>query len=82
MDGSKAADAAAKAAARALRLSRNEWSTKYFAIAIGAIMTLFAIWHWSSVIYFHYGPKRSHPTLARKYRYAHSYHPFSTTLMV
>ncbi|KUM60846.1 hypothetical protein ACN42_g6295 [Penicillium freii] len=39
---------AAKAAAKALRLYNNVWSIKYFAIAIGSIMVLFAIYHWSS----------------------------------
>jgi hypothetical protein len=63
---------AAKAAAKVLRLSHNEWSNKYFAIAIGAIMILFAVFHWSSVLYFHYGPKKRHPALTRKYRYVHS----------
>ena len=50
----KAAKAAAKAADKALRLSNNVWSNKYFAISMGAIMVLFAIYHWSSVIHFHY----------------------------
>jgi hypothetical protein len=72
MSDSKTAKAAAKAAAKALRLSHNEWSNKYFAIAIGAIMVLFAVFHWSSVIYFRYGPKKRHPTLTRKYRYVNS----------
>jgi hypothetical protein len=71
-----------KAAAKSLRLSHNKWSNKYFAIAIGAIMVLFAICHWSSVIYFHYGPKKSNPALTRKYRYAGLSHVLSTILMV
>ncbi|KAJ5770256.1 uncharacterized protein N7511_002307 [Penicillium nucicola] len=70
MSESKAEKAAAKALAKALRLSHNIWSNKYFAIAIGAIMALFVVFHWSMVIYFHYGPRNSHPTLARKYREA------------
>ncbi|KGO74387.1 FAD-binding 8 [Penicillium italicum] len=64
----KASKAAAKAAEKALRLHRNVWTDKYFAISIGAIMVLFAVYHWSSVIYFHYGPRKSHPALTRKYR--------------
>ncbi|KAJ5250642.1 hypothetical protein N7489_001052 [Penicillium chrysogenum] len=59
---------AAKAAMKALRLSNNKWSVKYFAIAIGAIMVLFAIYHWSSVVHFRYGRRKSYPTLTRKYR--------------
>ncbi|KAJ5213470.1 hypothetical protein N7449_000639 [Penicillium cf. viridicatum] len=59
---------AAKAAAKALRLHNNVWSIKYFAIAIGSIMVLFAVYHWSSVIHFHYGRRKNHPTLTRKYR--------------
>ncbi|KGO45244.1 FAD-binding 8 [Penicillium expansum] len=62
-----AAKAAAKAAEKALRLSNNVWANKYFAIATGAIMVLFVIYHWSSVIHFHYGRRNSHPTLTRKY---------------
>lgn len=68
-----AAKAAAKAAEKALRLSNNVWANKYFAIATGAIMVLFVIYHWSSVIHFHYGRRNSHPTLTRKYRYVHCY---------
>ena len=61
---------AAKAAAKALRQSNNEWSNKYFAIALGAIMVLFAIHHWVHVICFHYGLQKSYPApLARPYRY-------------
>ncbi|KAJ6011583.1 hypothetical protein N7451_002995 [Penicillium sp. IBT 35674x] len=70
MSESKAAKAAAKAAAKVLRQSNNEWSNKYFAIAIGSMMCLFAVYHWSSVIYFHYGPRKSHPALSRKYSQA------------
>lgn len=70
MSDPKAAKAA-KAAMKALRLSNNKWSVKYFAIAIGAIMVLFAVYHWSSVIQFHYGRGKSYPTLTRKYRYVH-----------
>ncbi|PWY67073.1 hypothetical protein BO94DRAFT_590981 [Aspergillus sclerotioniger CBS 115572] len=55
-------------AAKALRLSNNEWSNKYFAISIGVIMVLFTFHHWSSVIYFHYGPRKSNTTLNRCYR--------------
>ncbi|OQE83086.1 hypothetical protein PENNAL_c0034G00560 [Penicillium nalgiovense] len=66
MSDPKAAKAA-KAAMKALRLSNNKWSVKYFAIAIGAIMVLFAVYHWSSVIQFHYGRGKSYPTLTRKY---------------
>ncbi|CAG8179504.1 unnamed protein product [Penicillium nalgiovense] len=69
MSDPKAAKAA-KAAIKALRLSNNKWSVKYFAIAIGAIMVLFAVYHWSSVIHFHYGRGKSYPTLTRKYRQA------------
>ncbi|CAG7974986.1 unnamed protein product [Penicillium nalgiovense] len=69
MSDPKAAKAA-KAAMKALRLSNNKWSVKYFAIAIGAIMVLFAVYHWSSVIQFHYGRGKSYPTLTRKYRQA------------
>jgi hypothetical protein len=65
---------ASKAAAKALRQSNNEWSNKYFAIAIGMMMAVYAIYHWSSVIFFHYGPKKSHPTLNRIYRYIHFSH--------
>ncbi|KAJ5793295.1 uncharacterized protein N7503_009273 [Penicillium pulvis] len=70
MSESKAAKAAAKAAAKVLRQSNNEWSNKYFAIAVGSIMCLFAVYHWLSVIHFHYGPRKSHPALSRKYRQA------------
>jgi hypothetical protein len=63
---------ATKAAAKKLRQSNNEWSNEYFAIAIGSIMCLFAMYHWLSVIHFHYGPRRSHPALTRKYRYFES----------
>lgn len=69
MSDTKSAKAAAKAAQKKLRLSHNVWSNKYFAIAIGAIMVLFAIYHWLGVIHFHYGRRTSHPTLTRKYRY-------------
>ncbi|KXG47340.1 FAD-binding 8 [Penicillium griseofulvum] len=62
------ATVAATTAAKKLRLSKNVWSIKYYAIAIGAIMVLFAVYHWSSVIHFHYGRRRKHPTLTRKYR--------------
>ncbi|QQK44079.1 FAD-binding 8 [Penicillium digitatum] len=68
MSDTKSAKAAAKAAQKKLRLSHNVWSNKYFAIAIGAIMVLFAIYHWLGVIHFHYGRRTSHPTLTRKYR--------------
>ncbi|KAJ5817621.1 FAD-binding 8 [Penicillium robsamsonii] len=64
----EAAQYAAKYAMKKLRLSKNEWSNKYFAIAIGTIMVLFAVYHWSSVIHFYHGRRRSHPTLTRKYR--------------
>ncbi|KAJ5776867.1 hypothetical protein N7520_000113 [Penicillium odoratum] len=74
MDTSSQASAktakAAKAASKALRLSNNVWSNKYFAIAIGAIMFLFAVYHWASVIHFKYGSSKSHPALTRKYREA------------
>ncbi|KAL4807548.1 ferric reductase like transmembrane component-domain-containing protein [Aspergillus unguis] len=35
----------------AARQSDNAWSAKYFAIAIGAIMGLFAVQHWLSFLY-------------------------------
>lgn len=60
---------AAKAAAKALRQSDNEWSNKYFAISIGMIILLFTIHHWANVFHVHYGPKKSIPTLTSKYRY-------------
>ncbi|OQE32450.1 hypothetical protein PENFLA_c001G02010 [Penicillium flavigenum] len=69
MSDPKAAKAA-KSAMKALRLSNNKWSVKYFAISIGAIMVLFAIYHWSSVVHFHYGRRKNYPTLTRKYRQA------------
>jgi hypothetical protein len=65
-----------------LRLSNNEWSTKYFAIALGAIMILFAIRYWLSVIHFHYGPKQSHPVLTLIYRYLVSCHWLSRVLTI
>ncbi|KAJ5705861.1 hypothetical protein N7536_001550 [Penicillium majusculum] len=74
----KAAKAAAKAADKALRLSNNVWSDKYLAISIGAIMVLFAIYHWSSVIHFHYGRRKNHPTLTRKFRQARCFLSSST----
>lgn len=78
----KAAKAAAKAADKALRLSNNVWSNKYFAISMGAIMVLFAIYHWSSVIHFHYGRRKNHPTLTRKLRYVHCYYGLRITLII
>ncbi|CAI7584936.1 unnamed protein product [Penicillium glandicola] len=78
MSDLESAKAAAKAAAKALRLSNNEWSNKYFAISIGAIMVMFTIYHWSSVIHFYYGRRKSHPTLTRKYRQARCFLASST----
>lgn len=51
---------AAKAAAKAIRQSNNEWTNKYFAIAMGAIMVLFAINHWVGVMEMHIFPRRKH----------------------
>ncbi|KAJ5921484.1 hypothetical protein N7466_009810 [Penicillium verhagenii] len=59
---------AAKAAAKVLRQSNNEWSNKYFAIAIGAIMFLFAVHYWAGFIQARYGPKKIYPVLIRTYR--------------
>lgn len=64
---------AAKAAAKVLRQSHNEWSNKYFAIAVCAIMIIFTVHHWSSVIYFKYGPKKSHSALTGRYRYDYTF---------
>ncbi|KAJ6184662.1 hypothetical protein N7519_005963 [Penicillium mononematosum] len=77
MSDPKAAKAA-KAAMKALRLSNNKWSVKYFAIAIGAIMVLFAIHHWSSVVHFHYGRRKNYPTFTRKYKQARCFLSSST----
>ncbi|OQE45103.1 hypothetical protein PENCOP_c002G03822 [Penicillium coprophilum] len=78
MSDLQAAKKAAKTAMKKLRLSQNEWSNKYFAIAIGVIMVLFAVYHWASVIHFYYGRRRSHPTLTRKYRQARRFLSTST----
>jgi hypothetical protein len=58
---------AAKAAAKVLRQSNNEWSNKYFAIAMGSIMVLFAIHHWLEVMEIR-GAPRQKSFLARKIR--------------
>lgn len=58
----------ASAIAKVLRQSRNEWTNKWFAIGIGAIMALFAIYHWSSLLWFYYGP-RGNSTLIKINRY-------------
>ncbi|CAI7633256.1 unnamed protein product [Penicillium manginii] len=58
---------AAKAAAKVLRQSNNEWSNKYFAIAMGSIMVLFAIHHWLEVMEIR-GFPRQKSFLARKIR--------------
>ncbi|KAJ5177779.1 FAD-binding 8 [Penicillium coprophilum] len=78
MSDLQASKKAAKTAMKKLRLSKNEWSNKYFAIAIGAIMVLFAVYHWANVIHFYYGRRRSHPTLTRKYRQARCFLSTST----
>lgn len=52
---------AAKAAAKALRQSNNEWSNKYFAIAMGGIMVLFAIHHWAEVMEIRIFPRQKSP---------------------
>ncbi|OJJ65795.1 hypothetical protein ASPBRDRAFT_60260 [Aspergillus brasiliensis CBS 101740] len=62
-----------KAAAKVLRQSNNEWSNKYFAIALGAIMILFAIHHWLSVRHFYYGSRKINPILARIQRTSHQF---------
>ncbi|KAJ6013726.1 hypothetical protein N7540_008317 [Penicillium herquei] len=67
MSDSTSSKASAKAIAKALRQHNNEWSNKYFAIAIGAIMVLFAVYHWASVLHTKSGSK-SNPTLTLKYR--------------
>lgn len=63
MSSSEAAEAAATQ-------YDNEWSNKYFAISMGAIMVLFSIKHWTGVLFHHYGPKNS--SLPRAYRYGFS----------
>ncbi|KAJ5952097.1 FAD-binding 8 [Penicillium vulpinum] len=78
MSAHEPAAAAAKDASRALRLSNNEWTDKCFAISMGAIMVLFAVYHWSSVIHFYYGRRKSNPTLTRKYRQARRFLSSST----
>lgn len=59
---------AAKAAAKALRQSNNEWSNKYFAIAMGAIMILFVINHWVGVMEARIFPSQQNPMI-HKIRY-------------
>ncbi|CAG8928199.1 unnamed protein product [Penicillium salamii] len=59
----------AKAIEKALRQSDNVWTNKWFAIAMGAMMALFAISHWISLAYFYYGPRKRY-TLISKYRKA------------
>lgn len=39
---------------KAERLSHNVWSSKYFAISIGAIIVLFAINHWVGKLHAKY----------------------------
>jgi hypothetical protein len=54
---------AAKAAAKALRQSNNEWTNKYFAIAMGAIMVLFTIHHWAEVMEIRISPRQKNPLI-------------------
>lgn len=63
------ASKAAKTTVKALRQSNNEWSNKYFAIAVGSIIALFTVYKWSSEIYFRWGPRVNNPVLDRGYRY-------------
>lgn len=54
---------------KAQRLSDNEWSNKYFAIAIGAMIVIYAVCHWSSVLYFSYGSRSTSSLWARISRF-------------
>lgn len=56
-------------ASEAQQQSDNEWSNKYFAIAIGAMMAIYAICHWSSVLYFTYGSRSTSSLWARVSRF-------------
>ena len=58
----------AKAEAKVLRQSNNEWSNKYFAIAMGSIMVIFAIYHWSNVFLSRSFGRAGQSQLTRKYR--------------
>lgn len=42
----------------ALAQSHNVWRPKYLAIAVGAVMVLFIIFHWANVAYIKYGPRK------------------------
>ncbi|KAL4780301.1 ferric reductase like transmembrane component-domain-containing protein [Aspergillus varians] len=43
---------------KAVRHSNNVWSSKYFAVAIGAMMVLFIVHHWLGALYFKYGSRK------------------------
>lgn len=54
-----------KGNAAALRQKNNEWSNKYFAIAIGAMTVIAILYHWINVIYFHYGRGKENVLVSR-----------------
>ncbi|KAJ5924415.1 hypothetical protein N7466_008602 [Penicillium verhagenii] len=50
--------------------TNNVWTDKYFAIAMGAIIVLFSLFHWGSLAFSRYGPqvpgKKLGQTIARR----------------
>lgn len=49
-----------------IRQEHNVWSSKYFAVSMGAIMFCFMICHWSNFIYFHFRPRTKFGTFFQK----------------
>lgn len=48
-----------------LRQKNNEWSNKYFAIAIGAMMVIGIAYHWINVLYFQKGREKNNPFISK-----------------
>ncbi|GAD92840.1 hypothetical protein PVAR5_1436 [Paecilomyces variotii No. 5] len=51
--------------AKELRQKDNEWSNKYFAISIGAMMAITVVFHWISLICFQYGRGKDNAFMSR-----------------
>lgn len=68
---------------KTVRLANNAWSVNYFAIALGAIMVLFTLYHWANLAYLKFGPKPRNSfmeKLIRMRRYEFTQNSFSLSL--
>ncbi|KAJ5812229.1 hypothetical protein N7474_008530 [Penicillium riverlandense] len=50
-----------------IQQENNVWSSKYFALSMGAIMVLFMVRQWSQLLSFHYGPRQKTGIFARDF---------------